>query len=441
MATTSKMRLFAFLMNTPINHMSVSWSRPEDRRLSGLRSYDYWTELASVLEKGKFDGVFFADGTAVYDVYQDSTDSVVKYGVTWPVHDPMALAGVMLSSTRHLGFVSTISISSAHPYAVVRALSTHDALSNGRMGWNIVTGNLRSEYRAFGIEMLEHDLRYDRADEFMSVCHQLWSGIAPDAIIADKESIVFADPAKVTRVEHVGRYFKCSALPPILPSPMRRPVLFQAGSSGRGLTFAAQHADVAFAINPSKEGMKTYVARYADANKHHGQGKTSGVIFGVQPFIGSTEAEAVRQQEEMLEAIPLEATLSRISATIGVDLGKIDLDKPLAELHTESSQGLLNALRLSLESEGQTLRTALKKTGHGIIPQIVGTPAQIADQLEAIWRDTGCLGFNLTPPINDKTLIDFAEEVVPLLQKRGICRTAYGHDGFYENIFEEDLPA
>lgn len=210
---SDKMRLLAFMMHTPINHMTMSWADPADRQAAGLGSIEHWQNMAELFERGCFDGVFFADVPAVYDHYQDNTDVAIRHGVNWPTHDPVALVGIMTAATKHLGIATTVSLASLHPFLAVRSISTLDFLSRGRVGWNIVTGNARSEYRAVGLDVVEHDKRYDRADEYMQVCYALWDGIAPDAVLADSEAGEFADPAKIRKIAFDGEYFRCNATP------------------------------------------------------------------------------------------------------------------------------------------------------------------------------------------------------------------------------------
>ncbi len=157
------MHLLAFMMHTPINHMTMSWADGADGQAAGLGSISHWQDLARTLERGCFDGVFFADVPSVYDHYKDSTDVAIRYGVNWPTHDPVALIGIMAAATKHLGIASTVSTASLHPFLAVRSLTSLDYLSQGRVGWNIVTGNARSEHRAMGLDVMEHDQRYDRA--------------------------------------------------------------------------------------------------------------------------------------------------------------------------------------------------------------------------------------------------------------------------------------
>jgi FMN-dependent oxidoreductase (nitrilotriacetate monooxygenase family) len=420
------MHLISFNMHSPINHTTMSWADPEDERLEGLASFDHWKRLARTLERGRFDAMFFADTPGGFDRYKESFDDYVRYGVCWPCHDPMALAGVMLSETTHLGFAVTLSTSGTYPYMTVRRLSTLDYLSGGRVGWNIVSGHLRGEHRALGVQQLEHDQRYDHADEYMEICHALWNGIKPGAIKADKQRGIYADPANVNVVNFSGEHFSCHAVPPTLPSAQGRPVLFQAGSSGRGQQFAMKHADVIFAIQTRLSEMTRFVKKLNDTAASAGRAETPKTVFGIQCILGGTESEAKRRQAEMFERISLDSALTRMSGTLGMDFSKMDLDKPLAENETQASRGMLQALTNLAGDGNATIRDAARAFGvSNGMPQLVGTPEQVADQLETLWRESGCHGFNITPAANIKSIEDFVDHVVPRLQDKGIFRREY----------------
>lgn len=430
----SGMHLISFLINSPINHTVLSWADPRDQRLETLGNLKLWQDLARTLERGLFDGIFFADTPGTFDRYKERTDEAVRYGVCWPSHDPVVLLSALAAATENLGLAVTLSVSAIQPYTAVRTLSTLDYLSGGRVGWNVVTGHLRGEYRALGLEQLEHDVRYDRADEFMDVCYALWNGIKDGAILADRESGIFANTDKVDIVKHDGTYFRCHTTSPTLPSPQGRPVIFQAGSSGRGQRFALKHADVVFAIQPHMTGMKTFMQQLRNAAMEAGA-EAPRVTFGIQPIIGSTEAEARRQLEELVERIPLDAALSRLSGSLGVDFSKMELDKPLDEMDTQGSRGLMAAMSASFDNRRFTLREVAQRWGLAVgIPQLVGTPEQVADQMEQIWRETGCHGFNITPTVTPTTIEQFVDEVVPILQRRGVYRTEYKGRTFRENL-------
>jgi FMN-dependent oxidoreductase (nitrilotriacetate monooxygenase family) len=429
-----QIHLVSFLINSPINHTVLSWADQKDNRIEALGSLKLWQDLARTLERGKFDGIFFADTPGVFDRYRDSVEDAVKYGVCWPSMDPVVLLSALASATTHLGLATTMSTSAYQPWTIVRQLGTLDYLSGGRIGWNIVTGHLRGEHRALGLTQMEHDRRYDRADEYMEVCYKLWNSIKDGGILADKESGIFADPNKVEVIDHQGEFFSCNTTAPVLPSPQGRPVLFQAGSSGRGQQFAVSHADVVFSIQPNLAGMKRFMTDLDTVAKGMGE-KTPGVSFGLQVVLGGTEEEARKKLDALVERMPLDACLARLSGTLGMDFSTFDLDQPIAEMKTQGSQGLMKAFGDVVGDRPFTVRELAIKWGVSIgKPQFVGTPEQVADMMENTWRETGCFGYNLTPTIMPSSIEDFVDQVVPILQKRGIYRTEYEGTTFRENL-------
>lgn len=432
---TKRMHLIGFYMHSPINHTALSWADPEDDRVAGMGSFEHWKNLARTLERGRFDAAFFADTPGGMERYKDSFEDYVRYGVTWPCHDPMAPMSVMMGETKHLGLAVTLSTAGTHPYHTVRRISTLDYMSGGRAGWNIVSGHLRGEHRALGLKQVEHDQRYDQADEYMEICHALWNGVKPGAILADKKSGEFADPSKVDVIDFKGTYFSCHTVPPVMPSAQGRPVLFQAGSSGRGQKFALKHSDVVFSIQARVDSMRQFVEKLNAASQAEGRAEPPKVVFGVQCVLGDTEAEAKRRQAEIFERMPLDAALSRMSGTLGIDFSKIDLDQPLAANTTDASRGMLMALANMTGDGNATARDAARIFGATAgMPQLVGTPQQVADQLEHLWRESGCHGFNMTPTTNIKSVEEFVDEVVPLLQAKGIFRTDYEHETLRDNF-------
>ncbi|MEW9855496.1 LLM class flavin-dependent oxidoreductase [Novosphingobium sp. M1R2S20] len=431
---SKQIHLVSFLINSPINHTVLSWAAPGDNRLEALHDLKLWQDLARTLERGRFDGIFFADTPGVFDRYRDSYADAVKYGVCWPSLDPVVLLSALAAATTHLGLATTMSTSSYQPWTIVRQLGTIDYLSGGRAGWNIVTGHLRGEHRALGLEQLDHDRRYDRADEYMEVCYKLWNSIKPGAILADREKGVFADPDKVEFIDHQGDFFSCQTVAPVPPSPQGRPVLFQAGSSGRGQQFAVSHADVVFSIQPNVPGMKRFKANLEDAARAAGQ-KAPGVSFGIQPIVGGTEEEAKRKLDDLVERLPIDGCLARLSGTMGVDFAGMELDQPLADIETQASQGLMKAFANIEGDKPLTLREVAIRWGLAVgKPQIVGTPEQVADRMEQIWRETDCYGYNITPTVMASSVEDFVDQVVPILQKKGVYRTEYEGTTFRANL-------
>lgn len=418
--------LISFQINSPMNHTVLSWAHPDDNRLQAMSDLSLWIDMAKTLERGVFDALFFADTPGVFDRYKDRMDEAIRYGVCWPSMDPVTLLGAIAGATTHLGLAATMSTGPHHPYSVVRQLSTLDYMSGGRVGWNIVTGHLRGEHRAYGLPELDHDERYDRAEEYMEICHALWNSAGEGGIIADKASGIFADPGKIARIEHDGKYFSCHTVAAAPPSPQGRPVLYQAGSSGRGQQFAMKHADVVFAIQPNLPGMMKFMADFRQAAVTYGRAVPPGVTFGIQPIVGGTEEEAQKKLDDLIERLPLDGAIARLSGTMGVDFSAMDLDQPLADMAVPGSQGLMKAFANIVGDRPLTLREVAIRWGLSVgMPQIVGSPEQVASRMEQIWRETGCHGFNITPHVMPSSIDDIVDQVVPILQKRGIYPAEY----------------
>lgn len=424
----SHMHLVQMFFHSPITHTALSWASDDDSQLAGMGDFGYWQNIARTLERGCFDAAFFADTPAASDQYRNSADTPISHGVVWPTHDPMPLVAAMAAATEHLGFGVTLSVNGTPPYLAHRRISTLDYLSGGRVGWNVVTGHMRSEHRAIGQALGEHDERYDVADEYMDVCYALWDSFAPGALPMDKNSGVFGIPDKIARVDYKGKYFQCNAVSATLPSPQEgRPVIFQAGSSGRGMQFAIKHADAIFAIQPNLEAMKAFRKRFDDGAIATGRDPI-GILFGMQYVIGSTDEEAKARLERLRERVPLEAGLSRLSAPLGVDASTLDPDQPLDEVPTQASRGMMEAMAKMAGNNGGkvTVREAAIQMGITVgLPQIVGSPEHIADRLEHYWRESGGFGFNLSAATQSGMIEEFVEHVVPILQKRGLMRETY----------------
>ena len=436
---SSQIHLFQMLLHTSITHTLMGWADPADGQLDGLEDYGYWQNIAQTLERGCFDGVFFADSPATHGVYRNSVKPSVEWGVIWPNHDPMPLIAVMSAVTKHLGLCVTLSTNGTSPYLANRRISTLNYLSKGRIGWNIVSGFSQAEHLACGLgKQIEHDERYDMADEFMDICYQLWDGVPAEAIVRNKATGQFANPDQVKEVDYEGKYYRCKGVGPTLPSRYGRPVLFQAGSSGRGMQFAMKHAEVIFSIQAHVPGMKKTTAQLkAEAVKYGAPDPK--VIFGLQPIVRSTEAEARLRLEELTERVPLEANLARMSGVFGIDLSQYDPDQPLPDSsQSQGSRGLMASATTNEKGEQLTLREVAMRWALGpTIPQIVGTPEMVAGEIERIWRETDCLGFNLSPTTNPDSVEDFVDHVIPILQKRGVFRRSYEASTLRGNLLSQ----
>lgn len=263
MSSQREIRLNAFDMNC-VGHQSPGlWAHPRDRSWQ-YKDLEYWTDLARLLERGKFDGLFIADVLGIYDVLNGSGDAAIRQATQVPVNDPLALVTPMALVTEHLGFGLTASLSFEHPYPFARRLSTLDHLTKGRIGWNIVTSYLESGARNIGHRaQTDHDARYDYADEYLQVVYKLLEGSWEDgAILRDRQRRIFSEPAKIHPINHKGEFFQVPGIHLSEPSPQRTPVLYQAGASSRGKQFAAEHAECVFVASPSKTLLKKNRGRY-----------------------------------------------------------------------------------------------------------------------------------------------------------------------------------
>ena len=436
--TRKTMHLCQLLMNTPVTHMHGAWAEEGDGHWNGLGSFRYWQDIARTLERGCFDGVFFADTPAASGGYKGGQETAIKYGVNWPTFDPMPAVAAISGATEHLGCIVTLTTSGTHPYLAVRRLSTLDYMSGGRIGWNIVTGHNPAEHLALGESMKGHDDRYDYGDEYLEVCNQYWNSVSEEALVLNHETRQFADPEQVKYVEFRGKYLATAGYVPTLPSKQGRPVIFQAGASPRGLEFAGKHAEAVFSVQPGVDGMKRTVGKVHDAAAKQGRGDQARVMFAVQPILGSTEEEARRRERDYRASVPLEAGLARLSGSLGIDFSNYDVDGLFGELEVEGSRGMMEAFSAPIDGKPPTLREVAMNFGMSVgARKLTGTPEQVADELERMWNESGAHGFVLSPTISPSSVEEFVEQVVPLLQKRGIYRREYTQTTLRGNLTEE----
>lgn len=435
MTQKKQILLNAFNMNC-VGHINHGlWTHPRDQS-HRYNTIGYWTDLARTLERGLFDGLFIADIVGYYDVYQQGIDLTLKEAIQLPVNDPWMLASAMAAATRHLGFGLTVSTSAEHPYTFARRVTTLDHLSGGRLGWNIVTGYLESGAAALGRDGLEaHDQRYERADDFLALCYKLWeTGWDDDAVVNDKPRRVYTEPSRVHRIEHDGPFFRSSAYHMSEPSIQRTPVLFQAGTSARGARFAGEHAECVFIGAGNPEIAREKAARLRKAAADAGRDPRAIKIFvGITVVPGRTESEAREKLADYRQYASAEAGLAHFAASTGIDFSRYGLDDPI-------DFGAGNAIQSANENavkRGWTTRRQLLQQYPlgGMYPLVVGSGAQVADELIR-WIDEGDIdGFNVARTVTPETYEDFVDLVVPELQNRGRFRTAYTEGSLRHKLY------
>lgn len=356
-----------------------------------------------------------------------------------PLHNPLFPISAMAAVTDHIGFAPTYSATYTEPYKLAREFSTLDHLTKGRVAWNIVTSYLNSEAVNLGMEgQIKHDTRYDRADEYMDVVYKLWEhSWEEDAVEADKETGVYVNPDKVHPINHKGEFFSVPGEHLVEPSPQRTPVLFQAGASEKGKAFAAKHAEALFTTLASDlEELKAFTSDIRERAVENGRKAEDIKIFpGIVPIVGRTEEEAQEKYEELLSYVSYEGTAAMLSGHTGVDFSQYEPDQYVEDAETEASHGFLKKYSESTTRKW-TVREAVLHHGLGIgATKVVGTPEQIADELEAMANIGDADGYNIIQAASPVTFEDFIEYVIPVLQERGSYRTEYEASTLRENLF------
>jgi len=419
------------------------WKHPRDNSVDYTQPA-YWTELAQLLERGLFDAVFLADIVGVYDVLGGGIDVTAREAVQLPVNDPTYVVPLMAQASRHLGFGVTCNLTYEHPYLFARRMATLDHLTSGRLAWNIVTGYLDSAARGVGLpQQLDHEDRYDRGDDFLDAFYKLLEGSWEDgAVLADRSRGIYADPAKIHRVDHDGPYYKVDGVYNLTePSPQRTPVLFQAGASQRGNLFAARHAECVFTGGPDQASLARIVANIRALAVEAGRGRDDIKVFSSLTVVTDRSEAAAREKfEDYREYASAQGTLAHLVSGMGVDLEKFGLDEEITEDKLEALYP--DRLRRTGEArgrrfaEGTTRRQLLATRGFGS-PQsaIVGTPSQVADQIARLVAETDLDGFNLTRTVAPESYRDFIDLVIPELQQRGLYKTAYAEGTLRQKLF------
>ncbi|AEA24281.1 MULTISPECIES: LLM class flavin-dependent oxidoreductase [Pseudonocardia] len=433
-----RMTMVGFMQAGNVTVYSGSWRYPSADL--GFLDLDYYTHIARTLEHGRFDMVFFDDRLAMPGVYGDSVADAVRYGARPVKLDLTAVLGGIIGATRDIGVGATYSTTYFDPFHVARTFATLDHLSKGRAAWNVVTSINDSEAQNFGLKShLGHDERYDRAHEFMEAVVALWESWEADALVLDRESGIFADPDKVHEIRHEGTWFTVRGPLTVPRPPQGRPTILQAGSSGRGREFAASWADVVFTGDPGLEVARTHYRdqkdRVAAAGRDPGSVKILPMAYAV---VGETRDIALEKERLFLERYvhPL-ASLALLSELLNYDFAKHDLDDPVtAEMIEASSgiRGLAEGVRAHLGREVTVRDLAAHRATLLQGPRFVGTPVDVADQMQEWFETEACDGFVLAATHLPGAFEEFVRMVVPVLQERGLMQRDYAGATLRENL-------
>ncbi|HVO52897.1 MAG TPA: LLM class flavin-dependent oxidoreductase [Solirubrobacterales bacterium] len=429
----ARLRFNAFSMNCVSHIHHGQWVRPDTRQLD-YTDLGAWIELAQLLERGKFDALFLADVVGTYNSYGGDRDAAVEEGLQIPVNDPSLLIPAMALATENLGFAFTQSVLQEPPFNFARRLSTLDHITEGRVGWNIVTSYLQDAGRNLGFGGLpKHEDRYRRAEEYVTVLYKLLEGSwEDDAVVRDVARRVYADPAKIHDIDHSGEFFPDVPGPHLSePSPQRTPVLFQAGSSDWGRDFAARNAEAIFIVARSPEAARVNIDDVRARAVRFGRDPEDIVFFqGLSFVVGGTEEEAQGKMAELEQTASHRGYAAHMGGGMGIDLSEIDLETPIGELDQYNTQGIVQGLIDTAPDKTWTFGDLL---AYRSAMTIVGTPEQIADEIE-LWADAGVGGINVPYFTTPGSFAEFIDGVAPVLQERGLMQREYAPGTLREKL-------
>jgi FMN-dependent oxidoreductase (nitrilotriacetate monooxygenase family) len=423
------MALIGFLQASNAASFAGSWRHPEAR--TDFSSPDYYRHIGRVLEDAKFDLAFFDDRLSMPDMYGNDHALAVQHGIRCVKMDAATVLTVMGTATSHLGLGATYSTTYFEPFHVARLFATIDLMTGGRSAWNVVTSLNDAEAANMGNDVhLPHDMRYDRAEEFMQIVLGHWNSWEPDAIVQDKVNRVFADPQKVRRLDFQGSILKSHGTFTVPSSPQGHPVVIQAGSSGRGKAFAARWAELVFALYPNLALAKR---EYADLKQQVVQAGRDPSDVKIAPLIhvitGQTQTEAEEKKAFIDTLSDLEDSLSLLSEVMNFDFSTVGLDDPLSDADLARMSGAQVIKSRVLEAVGDrvpTPRDFVAMGGQGVMANAwVGGPREIADRMEEWFVDHAADGFVIGATHVPGGYEDFTRHVVPELQRRGLSRTEY----------------
>jgi FMN-dependent oxidoreductase (nitrilotriacetate monooxygenase family) len=406
-------------------------------------------EVARTAERGGFDMIFFGDSTGIPSTWEGSIDDAVRYGVAWPRLDMSPWVTAMSRVTSHLGFGLTYASTFMHPFYTARLLNSLDHITNGRIAFNVITSQRRADYANYGYdELVDHNTRYERLEEFIDVCRKLWSSVDPDAFVWNRETGQVADPAKIRAINHVGEFFKVKGPLSVVPSPQGHPIVIQAGGSPRGTRAAAHVADHVFGLMksiPLMTKQREDLDQALVVEKRDPQ--QVGILWSSRAIVGETEREAEALRESLIEGVPPEAVGVWLSHNTGYDMSKLPDRFSLAELQQRiiaANASPVGFVHLLAKKYGETAEITREEffryglhaaTGYDIT--MAGSASQVADRFEEVFEATGSRGgfmLSVSQAAPRAVTMNVIDLLVPELQRRGRYRTAYEGRTLRENL-------
>jgi len=448
MARTAQrqMALVGFMQAGNATVYAGSWRHPATEH--GFLDQRYYQKLGRTLEAGSFDMMFFDDRLAMPGMYGGSVADAVRMGARPVKLDLSIVLGLVAGVTDHIGLGATYSTTYYSPFHVARTFATLDHLSGGRAAWNVVTSVNDSEAQNYGLkEHLDHDARYSRADEFLEATTGLWDSWDDDALVLDRVSGRFADPEKVHELNFEGHWFNVRGPLTVPRSPQGRPVLLQAGSSGRGRDFAARWAEVIFSGDPDIDIARSHYKDQKERVAARGRDPQSVKMLPmVYTVVGESRLQAEdREQVFLNDLVDPKASLALLSELMNYDFSGLELDDPITDELIASVSGIRGLVQNIRQHIGGDTVTLADLAGHRATllqgPRFVGTGTEVADQMEEWFAGDACDGFVIAATHTPGAYEDVVRMVVPELQRRGVFRDGYAGHTLRDNLGLERPPS
>jgi len=426
-----------FHMGWFLSYNAAAWnSRWGGVTPSNWMKAERWVQMGVSLERAGFDYMMLEDGSFIPDVHRGSTQQALASGGN-PKQDPMALVPLIGAATNRLGIIATTTTTFYPPYLAARLMATLDHLTNGRVGANLVTShNLRTAQNYGMDDQIEHDVRYEMADEWIRCVRALWDSWEPGAVVMDEITGVFADASKVHRADFQGKWYSSRGPLNTMPGPQGNPVICQAGGSSAGREFAAKHADTVVASVASVEAMKAYRQDMDARLVANGRKPTDcKVLFVVSPVLADSSRAAEELAEAQLGSLEArrERALSALSFASGVDFSQFDLDAPVPTMETNAARSTMERLLGGdTGAEAKTLRELVEAAPQSI--RLIGTPKDVAAQMGEQMAEVGGDGYLISGLVHPRFIAEIADGLAPALRKRGLIRNGYSHETLRENL-------
>jgi FMN-dependent oxidoreductase (nitrilotriacetate monooxygenase family) len=416
-----------------LGYHAAAWRHP-DADPGAASKFGHFHRVAQTAEAAKFDMVFLADGIGIRG--KDEPPGSLCRSAQNAELEPITLLSAIAAVTNRIGLVATASTTYNEPFHIARKYASLDHISGGRAGWNIVTSWSDAEARNFNRDQhLGYEERYERAAEFVEVVKGLWNSWDADAFLHDKTSGLFYDPARLHVLDHKGKHFKVRGPLSVARTPQGRPILVQAGASEQGLNIAAAHADVVYSAPHDIETAKAYYANLKQRLPKHGRTADQLLIMpGLNAYVGQTRQEAHDKYELLNRLVDPPLGLSYLYGQMG-DLSAYPLDGLVPEPENAQVLSIARNLLALARRDNLTIRQLYTQVAAGFGTRVViGTPADIVDEMEH-WVSQGAAdGFNLCPPVLPTSLNDFVQLVLPELRRRGMFRHEYEGETLRQNL-------